>query len=181
MLRNSFRAILFRTMASPYLAPAVAVRRGKNLVVPRSAVLPARCLKCNEMASTPWRKKFYWHSQWLYLLILFPGILIYAIVAMIVRKQMELNLPLCDTHHADRKRYKMLAILMLVGFIPAGLLLGSIGSEALGWVTGIAMFVTGFVFYSLGQLGMRPLKIDEAGGEFRGACTAFLDGLAEQS
>jgi len=133
------------------------------------------------MASTPWRKKFYWHSQWIYLLILFPGILIYAIVAMIVRKQMELNLPLCDTHHADRKRYKMLAILMLVGFIPAGLLLGSIGSEALGWVTGIAMFVTGFVFYSLGQLGIRPLKIDEAGGEFRGACTAFLDGLAEQS
>ncbi len=166
-------------MAYAGAVPALPTRRGKDLNVPRSASLPANCLKCGAPATVPWRRKFYWHAPWLYVLILFPGLLIYAIVALIVRKQMELNLPLCDSHHADRKRYKTMALVMILGCIPAGILLGY-ASEALGWVTGSAMFVAAIVFYALCGLGMRATKIDDNGGTFRGAGPAFLDLLPEQ-
>ena len=161
-------------------AVAGAVRRGKNFLVPRNASLPAFCMKCGVPASVPWRKKFYWHNPLLYFMILFPGLLIYAIVVLIVRKQMELNLPICDAHHADRKRYSLLATLMLLGAIPAGLLLGNYFSETLGWVTGVLMFVVAVVFYGRAGLGIAPKKIDDFGGEFRGACDAFLDKLPVQ-
>lgn len=168
-------------MASSALAPAFATRRGKEMVVPRSASLPANCLKCGNPASVPWRKKFYWHSPWLYIMILFPGILIYAIVALFVRKQMELNLPLCEVHHADRKRYRLIGWLMLIGFLPFGLLLGFYVSEALGWATGVGMFLAGLVFLIVSNLGIAPTKIDDSGGVFRGASPAFLKFLPEQS
>lgn len=166
-------------MASPALTPALAMRRGKNLIVPRSASLPAFCLKCGAEASTPWRKKFYWHNPWLYLIILI-NLLIYAIVAVIVRKQMELNLPLCDTHHSDRRRYRLLGALMLIAFVPAGLVLGANFSKTLGWVTGTLMFVAGLIFWAMSNLGINPTKIDEAGGVFRGVSKNFLDMLPEQ-
>lgn len=166
-------------MVTPALVPAIASRKGKELIVPRAASLPAYCVKCGAPASTPWRKKFYWHNPWLTLLVLL-NILIYIVVAVIVRKNMELNVPLCDSHHADRNRYKLLAILMIVGCIPLGFLLGNFFSESLGWITGLTMFFASIVFYFLCGLGFRPTKIDDTGGVFRGACTAFLDLLPEQ-
>ena len=159
---------------------AVATRRGKELIVPRNASLPPFCIKCGVSATVPWRKKFYWHNPLLYLMVIFPGLLIYAIVAMIVRKQMELNLPLCETHHADRKRYKLLGTLMILGCIPAGIVLGVYVSEGLGWATGTLMFLASVVFYVMTNMGIGPRKIDEYGGEFRGACDAFLDKLPLQ-
>lgn len=167
-------------MASPISAPAFASRHGRDLHVPRAASLPPTCIKCGAAATTPWRKKFYWHNPLLYLMILFPGLLIYAIVALIVRKQMELNIPLCDAHHSDRKRYKLIATLMILLCIPAGVVLGMYASETLGWVTGTLMFLVSIVFYVMMGLGFGPRKIDESGGVFRGACAAFLDQLPEQ-
>ncbi len=178
MLQAEFRAILVAIMVTPALVPAVASRKGKDLIVPRSASLPAQCVKCGAPASTPWRKKFYWHTPWLALLVVL-NLLIYVIVAAIVRKNMELNVPLCDNHHADRKRYKVLGIIMILGCIPVGLALGTYFSEPLGWITGLLMFFASVVFYFLCGLGFRPMKIDDNGGVFRGACTAFLDLLPE--
>ena len=168
-------------MASSALAQAFATRRGKDLIVPRLASLPPTCLKCGAPASIPWRRKFYWHSPWLYLMILFPGILIYAIVALFVRKQMELNLPICDTHHADRKRYRLLGWLMMAAFLPLGLVLGAYVSEPLGWITGVGMFLAAAVFLNLSNLRISAIKIDEAGGVFRGACQTFLSVMPEQT
>jgi hypothetical protein len=167
-------------MASPTSALIAASRKGKSLYVPRSASLPPFCLKCGEPATKPWRKKFFWHPPAYFLLILFPGIVIYAIVAMLVRKQMELNLPICDLHLEDRKRYKLLALLFFIAFVPVGLLLGNYFSEALGWVTGAAMMIASFAFYIQSQLGIASKKIDAEGGIFRGACLQFLDRLPEQ-
>ena len=161
-------------------ALALASRRGKDLIVPRAAQLPAMCVKCGATATKPWRKKFYWHNPLLYIMILFPGLLIYAIVAIIVRKQMELNVPLCDGHHADRRRNLLIGTLMLIGCIPVGVILGAYVSETLGWVTGPLMFHVSLVFFSMGSLGFGPKKIDDFGGEFRGACEAFLSQLPAQ-
>lgn len=162
---------------SPALAPAS--RRGKDLLVPRGSSLPPTCIKCSAAATTPWRKKFYWHPPWVFILVLL-NLLIYAVVAIIIRKKMELNVPLCDRHHADRKRNRLLGILMIAGCVPAGLLFGVYGSGALGWVTGLAMFVASVVFFVLASMGFRPTRIDDAGGVFRGACEDFLSLLPAQ-
>ena len=167
-------------MASASLIPTLASRRGKDLYVPRAASLPAACVKCGAVATRPWRKKFYWHNPLLYLMVIFPGLIIYFVVALIVRKQVELNVPLCEAHHADRRRNNLIAMMMLILSIPAGVLFGNYGSQGLGWVTGLAMFIASIVFYLMAGMGIAARKIDETGGVFRGACPAFLDQLPAQ-
>lgn len=174
ILDYALRAMSFASVP----APALATRRGKDLHVPRAASLPASCVKCGATATTPWRKKFYWHHPALLFLVLL-NLLIYAIVAVIVRKNMELNVPLCESHHADRRRYKLIALLMLILCVPIGVVLGAYVSEVMGWVTGVLMFLASIVFYAMAGLGFSPKKIDDAGGIFRGACPAFLDKLPE--
>lgn len=164
-------------MAAFSSAPiASAHRRGKILVVPRACSLPANCIKCGAPAQTPWRKKFYWHHPLLYLMILFPGLLIYAIVALFVRKSMELNVPLCQNHHEEKKRNNIVGAILILGCVPAGILASTaLDLEAwVGWIVGFAMFIAGAVFLSIAGSFMRPQKIDESGGEFMGASEDFL-------
>jgi hypothetical protein len=159
-------------------APAqvlAACRRGKNLVVPRGAALPANCVKCGAPAQRPWRKKFYWHSPAYYLIVL-VALLIYVIVALIVRKSMELNVPLCEVHHGERKRYNMLAAILLLGFIPAGIALGQLlpNGEAIGFLVGAIMFIAGLIFWVIASGYIRPTKIDDTHGVFSGVGEPFL-------
>jgi hypothetical protein len=70
---------------------------------------------------------------------------------------------------------------MLIGSIPAGMVLGIYGSDVLGWVTGICMFLAGVVFHQLSTLGLRANKIDDFEGSFRGACDTFLSKLPEHA
>src|SRR5689334_10194557 len=73
-------------------------RQNDGLVMHRAATLPDRCIKCNRPANgRVLTKRFAWHHPAWYLLI-FAGLLIYAIAALIVRKQVVLHLPLCDEH-----------------------------------------------------------------------------------
>jgi len=176
-IANRRVAVTFFAMASFAPSPLQASRNGKKLNVPRGASLPAQCIKCGAPAQKPWRKKFYWHAPWLFILVIFPGLLIYAIVALIVRKNMELNVPLCDRHHSDRKRFVTLGAVMLIGFIPVGVILGVAGMDA-GYASlvALAMFIVGVVFYSKAQF-MRPTNIDDQGGTFTGAADQFLNGL----
>ena len=165
-------------MASIAPAPnTAAARRGKELHIPRFSALPPYCVNCGTAAQVPWRKKFYWHHPLLLLLIVSP--LIYIIVALIVRKQMELNVPLCDRHHAERKRYSLLGALFLLGALPVGIFIGTAFNDAEGfaWLTGFGMFITGVVFHILAGKYLRPKKIDEQGGIFTGASEAFLNQL----
>ena len=78
----------------PYASPAAAGgyypdgawREGNVLIVRKNVALPPRCVKCGAPAEGPLMKRtYYWHDPILYILIL-AGILIYAIVALIVRK-----------------------------------------------------------------------------------------------
>ncbi len=102
--------------ASPLTPPVQPTRRvpelhrkGKQLVVELGAVFPDRCLKCNAPAEG-FKKRFNvsWHHPALYLLVLL-GLLIYVIVALVVRKTARLDIPLCPRHRALRRN------LMLAG------------------------------------------------------------------
>jgi hypothetical protein len=159
---------------TPSLAPS-ATRDGKILVVPRGSAFPANCVKCGEPAERPWRKKFYWHHPALYLMVIFPGLLIYAIVAMVVRKSIELSVPLCDVHQSERKRYIIIGTILLLGCIPAGVIAETELHlfDGAGFIVGTLMFFAGCIF--LARINpIRPKKIDEFGAEFTGASEEFL-------
>ncbi|MBL9025026.1 MAG: hypothetical protein JNL21_22710 [Myxococcales bacterium] len=70
-------------------------------VYKQAAVLPPRCVKCNAPASHRVQKTLYWHEPWVYFTI-FAGVLIYAIVALIMRKQAYVDWGLCDKHKSQR-------------------------------------------------------------------------------
>ena len=162
--------------------PAIAQRDGKKLYLPRFASLPPNCVKCGQPADKPFRKKFFWHPSWMYIMILFPGLLIYAIVVLIVRKTMELDVPICAHHHGERKRFKIIGAVLLLGAIPGGMILNmAIGiSEGAAWAVGIIAFLGGLVF--LGRAGsvMSPKMIDDTHGEFGGVSAEFLKLLPER-
>ena len=73
-------------------------REGKILVLRKGSDFPDRCIKCNAPSVPPKRRyKLTWHSPWLYLLIL-AALLLYALVALIVRKSAVVHIGLCERH-----------------------------------------------------------------------------------
>ena len=79
-------------------ADAEMWREGKVLVMRQGGEFPHRCIKCNEPSAAPLRRyKLSWHSPWLYLLLLL-ALLLYAIVAAIVRKTAVVQIGLCERH-----------------------------------------------------------------------------------
>src|SRR5205085_3670359 len=77
-------------------------RSDRLLVMSREATLPDRCVKCNAPAhGQRLRRNLYWHSSYLYLLLLL-NLLIYLIVAIIVRKRAKVEIGLCDSHRHQR-------------------------------------------------------------------------------
>ena len=73
-------------------------RDGTTLVMHKTARLPDCCIKCGvEANGVHLRKKLSWHHPALALLIL-AGVLIYAIVALIVRKSATIDISLCEDH-----------------------------------------------------------------------------------
>ncbi|HUR36310.1 MAG TPA: hypothetical protein VM009_00735 [Terriglobales bacterium] len=163
-------------------SPAIAQRDGKKLYLPRFASLPPNCVKCGQPAEKPFRKKFFWHPSWLYIMILFPGLLIYAIVALIVRKNMELDVPICEQHHGERKRFQIIGALLMIGSIPGGMILNmAVGiSEGGSWIVGVISFLAGAIFIGRAGSVMSPKKIDDTHGEFGGVSEEFLKLLPER-
>jgi len=92
-------------------------RSGKLLKMQVDALLPCRCVKCNEPAEVPMKgRTYYWHPPGWYLLILL-GVLIYAIVALCVRKKAVVAAGLCSRHRAARSRNILIAWLSFLGAI----------------------------------------------------------------
>jgi hypothetical protein len=82
----------------------VTVWRNENvLVMLPDSHLPPRCVKCNAPAEEPTKiRKVYWHHPAVYLLILL-NLIIYAIVAAIVRKRALVAPGLCADHKRRRR------------------------------------------------------------------------------
>jgi len=96
------------TPQQPYFPPPMhnlntIWRNDSTLVMTKEALLPNRCIKCNAPADEQLKRKLTWHHPALYLLV-FVSVLIYAIVAMIVRKTATVNIGLCEDHLSSRRR-----------------------------------------------------------------------------
>lgn len=172
---------------NPYAAPSSRVddvsglacyRIGKSLFVPAGSDLPPRCIMCNAPAALPIKKRtMHWHTQWLYLLFLL-NILIYVVVALIVRKRVEVSPGYCELHHASRKKRLLIALVPGVGLMLAGVGISFLGEGQLG----VLLFILGLVllipaYFVNGHL--RPTRIDGKGARFAGCKEPFLSSLEQ--
>jgi hypothetical protein len=142
------------------------------LVVQKGATLPDRCVRCNGRANgSGYRGSFYWHPPALYLLIL-CGLLVYLIVALIVRKGAVVFVGLCPDHFAQRRRSRIgSALLAVVGVV---FLLAAIEyGQFFGW-TGLAMVLGGAIWGTIGGRSLSPVRIDDNFARFRGADPDYL-------
>ncbi|MBS0263479.1 MAG: zinc-ribbon domain-containing protein [Planctomycetes bacterium] len=73
-------------------------RDGNKLVMTKDAKLPAICVKTNQPTTERLKRQYYWHHPAVYL-TLCGGLLIYVIIALIVRESAKIEIGLC----ADRK------------------------------------------------------------------------------
>jgi len=105
-------------------ALAGAWREGDALVVAKAYhLLPDRCVKCNAPAEGyRWKKHFYWHPPMVYLALV-AGLLIYAIIALVTRKDGIVMLGVCPKHRIQRRNG---LIVGWVGFLACffGMLMG---------------------------------------------------------
>jgi len=125
----------------------------------RDAELPLRCVKCNVPTHLRIKRKLSWHHPALYLIII-VALLIYLIVAMILRKSATVEIGLCDEHQAKRRRDVWITItLVVVGILGFALALGfeDVTYLLLGFVALIAALIYGIAVARV----VAPAKIDD--------------------
>ena len=168
------------TFLPPPAAPAI-VRSGSNLsiAVPmrgETVYLPPLCVKCGRPAAgKPVEKTFSWHRPAWYLLILI-GLLVYVIVALVVRKSIRIGVPLCTEHAQRRSLWVTLSwVLPLIGIADA-FVLPRFNVDP-GWTVLITIvsLLSGLVIWAVVGNPIRPQSIDEFRAEFSGFCEPFLE------
>ena len=161
---------------------------GVGLVMARNLIGPDRCVKCNAPAEGfQLLRRLSWHHPSLYVLILFPGILIYAIVALCVRKSAQVKVGLCPVHRAAHRRNKaiawslcLLGLALLIG-VPA-VLSGQRGPDvgdykAAGALGGIVSLLVGLVYAAVAVPVVSPRRIDDRYVYLSKAGRPFLESL----
>ena len=198
--RAPFLALAMTTDENPYAAPRTLDLRapvpdvdggvwqdGRLLVVQaKGSVLPARCIKCNAPTDYRLKRRLTWHNPWLYVLLLSGlgicalGVLLYIVVAMIVRKTAVVYPGLCKVHRKQRRRAIWTAWLLIllapVIWWQAGEAVDSNLSTAL-YFLGLIVFFGGAVYGALRSSILSAKKIDDQFAWLKGASPEFLSGL----
>jgi hypothetical protein len=155
-------------------------REGKVLVMRRDGTLPHRCIKCNAPSVAPTRRyKLTWHSPWWYLLLLM-AVLLYALVAMLVRKTAVVHIGLCERHQ------RRVLWGRLVGWGGFALLVALFGA-AYGFESGGAA-VAGFLLllpWAIATISVNrqvlPVRIDDRYVRLKGCGPDFLRSLPDRT
>lgn len=156
-------------------------RDGEVLVVPDGGVFPDACVICNEPVEVKKEQTFYWHHPALYLLVPL-GLLVYAVVALVVRKKATVEYGLCHEHRARRNRNIAIAWL--------GVALGIVVPIAVAashyvtppwlpnpWIIGICLVLASAIWGVVAATVLRPVGIDPNVARFKGAGERFLSTL----
>lgn len=151
-------------------------RHGPILILSPDATLPHRCVRCNDPAAEPTKtRKVYWHNPWVYVLIL-VNLLIYFVVALIIRKKAVIAPGLCSTHKRRRAVGIGIAWVILLGSLAlmgAGVANGS-ANESVG---GILLILVAVLVSMRVTPILRARRIDSEYVRLKGCGAAFLDSL----
>jgi hypothetical protein len=159
---------------SPAVPPIPAWRDGALLVMPRYARLPHVCFRCGEPAVTSKRARLYWHPPGWYLLILI-GILIYAIVAMVIRKTADVEVGLCELHRRKRARATAIGWSTFLGSFGLFVLAAAAESGAIALLGVVAFFGGIIVLATRGMVS--PARMDDRFVWLKGVSPAFVQTL----
>ncbi len=144
----------------------------------KGASLPDRCIKCNgPIEGRRIAKNLYWHPPWVYLLIL-VNLLVYVIVALLIRKKAPIVVPICDRH----QRHRLIAILCSWLMAIGGLVLIPVGAFQGDGVLAFAGFLIclfGIVLGGVKAIMVAARKITEQHISVRGCCQEYLAWLPE--
>jgi len=153
---------------------------GKKVMTYNQRALPARCYKCNHAAvEPPLKRKLYWHPVAYYLLI-FVNLIVYVLVAMVVRKRASVDVYLCARHIQRRKYFIIggwsgtaLGMVMLMTGI----------AENIGALTAVGFFVIllAIIVAMRGASLIRATRIKGDTVWLSGAGKEFLASLPERS
>ena len=145
-------------------------------MVRQNSTLPDNCIRCNAAANGfKLKRTLSWHSGWYYLLII-PGLLIYAIVALIVRKRAVVDIGLCEVHR--RRRKTLIWSCWAAALSGFAILFFAPGDGALP-VLGILIASFALVFGIIKSRMVHATKIDPNFVWLRGACPDYLTNLPE--
>ena len=135
-------------------------RDGNRLVMVKTATLPDRCVRCNAPANGRRLKRtLYWHHPLIFVLVL-VSLLIYIIVALIVRKKAFVEIGMCDLHYRRRMRSILTWWLITLGCV-ALMILGI--TLDLGWAAllVIVIFLGNLLFAVAITRPVAPARIDD--------------------
>jgi hypothetical protein len=163
------------------VAPAVpgVWRRGKTLVMTRDAHLPDRCIRCNTTSDLRRIKRtLHWHHPAIFLTIL-AGLLVYVIVALVVRKRAGVEVSICSADLTRRRVKIALAWLFWLSFFGSFMVLAILQAPDWTWaVVPPVFFIAALVFTFMSRL-VTPAKIDDKQVWLRGICAPYLADLPE--
>jgi hypothetical protein len=154
-------------------------------VMHKQAVLPPRCIKTGAPAEAWLSRTLYWHHPALILLVVFPGLLVYAIVALIVRKSAKFQFPV--TYQSRNKLRIRLAVGILSLLASFGAMIGGfiaadkLQEPSLGGVGMLLFFgllINSIMFFFLSRL-VTPTKITDQFAVVKGVSPEFLSGLPD--
>jgi hypothetical protein len=156
-------------------------RDGNHVLVAHGASFPQRCVKCNaDVDGQSKVRRVHWHHPSIYLLLL-VYVIVYVIVAAIMRKTAEIDPCLCEEHASKRRQW------IWIGWL--GALFGLFGVPVLGAMAGaemapiILLAVCWFLLFGIaGSINARilyPKRIDANYTRLKGADPRFLAGLPE--
>ncbi|WP_050025331.1 DUF4339 domain-containing protein [Verrucomicrobium sp. BvORR034] len=100
---------------------------GKQMVVMKDTPLPDKCFKCAAPPVKTVKKTLSWHHPLVYIAIL-PGLLVYVLIALCVRKTTKVGIPLC--RDCNRARNRKLTLAWTGAVIGFGLLCAGIAAGA---------------------------------------------------
>src|SRR6185369_13936838 len=152
-------------------------RNDSTLVMTKEALLPNRCIKCNAPADEQLKRKLTWHHPALYLLVI-ASLLIYAVVAMVVRKTATVNIGLCEDHSSTRRRN--IAITWALGLASvAGFVVAVMLEDGTFAVLGIFLLLATAIYGIVTLRVVVPTKIDDYFVWLKGIDTNYLQQFPE--
>ncbi|HKO98975.1 MAG TPA: hypothetical protein VJU86_18380 [Pyrinomonadaceae bacterium] len=152
-------------------------RDDSKLVMSKEALLPDRCVRCNVPTTGRLKRTLTWHHPAIYLIIL-VALLIYVIVAMVLRKTARIEIGLCDEHRAKRKR-NVLITWALCGVGLMGMVLAIAMNDGTYFGFGFLALFAALIFGLFAVRVVTPAKIDDRFVWLRGVNKEYLDELPQ--
>ncbi len=157
----------------------VGLWRTKNQLVTRSETpFPDRCVRCNAPANGyRLKRQLFWHPP-AYFLLIFCNLLIYAIVAVCVRKKAIVHIGLCERHRVGRKRGIVVCWVGVLGGL--GMIIGGgMNNSGLVILPGIILLLVGIIYGAVTGARISAAKITKENVWIKGVNKDLLAELPE--